>query len=275
MLRWLTAKDGRTVSMWRAWLAAALLWLTGSSLTWAQAPASSEPLVYRIAFGEVMLGEATVRVQQNSDDYRIMVESRSLGPLDNLLAWTAKAESAGRLAAGAFHPARHDRHTTWRGDVRFIRVQYDGDGSVRIESDPPEEPEKTERILAKAGGAPADPYSAALTLIHGLVNDRQCGQAMQVFDGRRLYRVAIRNGGKRPMRHDRPWAYRGEAVSCLLTSRRLNVDKDDRQGDGDDDDRYEIFVWFGPVGPLGWAPVRVEIPLPLGGITARLVDPGR
>ena len=78
--------------------------LTLSMVAPAAAETPKQQLVYRLAFGEVSLGEARIRLQNSGAVYRIAMTSQSLGPLDKILTWTSQAESSGRAVAGQFRP---------------------------------------------------------------------------------------------------------------------------------------------------------------------------
>lgn len=247
------------------------LLLTLSMVAPATAETPNQELVYRLAFGEVSLGEARIRLQNSGAVYRVAMNSKSLGPLDKILTWTSQAESSGRTVAGQFQPDVHDRHSSWRGEKRSIHLRYLGGRQVAVEAQPPEDPAKTRRILAKLTQAPIDPYSAALRLLHQFDANGHCGDKLTVFDGRRLYAVEMRDDGAGRLQRDRPWGYSGDVHRCTLITQRIDHERDADDGDGDDDRRrHEINVWLGKVSPTAWAPVRVEVPLPIGRLIARL-----
>ena len=69
--------------------------------------AAERSLSYDIAYGNVALGKATLRFNDDGAHYRINMSSRSRGPLDNLLRWQAEAASTGRSAGTALLPVKH------------------------------------------------------------------------------------------------------------------------------------------------------------------------
>ena len=61
------------------------------------------------------------------------------GIIAKFIPWVLEASSAGVLAAGGLRPRRHRSANWWRGEQRWVEIDFDGEGPVDLRAKPASE----------------------------------------------------------------------------------------------------------------------------------------
>ena len=176
------------------------------------------------------------------------------GIIAKFIPWALEASSAGVLAAGGLRPRRHRSANWWRGEQRWVEIDFDGEGPVDLRAKPASEGDGMGGILPAVLVGAIDPVSAINGIILSNANGVLCPSRTPVFDGRRRYDMIMERLPARTLegRNDR---YGGLAEGCRLTFEPVAGKRDH-----DEVRAFPIIAWFAALpggGPM--VPVRLEM----------------
>lgn len=261
-----------SAKMIAVWLGVLLLAAAPAGAADGPAEAAGERMVFRIAYGNVPLAEATLWLRQHGSRYEVSGEGGTSGPLEWLFDWKGRVRTEGRLDRGGLFPELHDQHGIWRGETRQAQVRYGADRSIVHVVEPPLDPLEFTPVPEGSIAGTMDPLTAALSALKHFAATGRCHGTLPIFDGRRRYDMLLEDAGTALLIRDRPWNYGGRAHGCRLKSHRIGgFFKRDEDEPSDDAPQSERLVWLAELAPGSWRPVRFEVDAPLGKFIGRAV----
>jgi hypothetical protein len=159
------------------------------------ADAFRESSLFDLYFGGIWAGTVDLRLEYDANGYRAEAEGRSEGLVGALYGASFNAVAHGK-APGALGPAPGGRPAQFRafgsfgGDEQSLTITYGLLGPQAISADPPYKP-KPWQIDPFAQTGVVDPLGAAALLLRARADGALCAAGIDVFDGRRRYRVTL------------------------------------------------------------------------------------
>ncbi|GAB3439701.1 DUF3108 domain-containing protein [Insolitispirillum peregrinum] len=248
---------------------ALVMMLTGAT----PARAADVRLSYELNVGGMTAATAELRFTpdgQGDSGYHLMSDLRTVGLAAIVLPFTSRAESRGQQVGTQSLPQQYRSDNVWRDIPRLVQLTYQpGSPPARVTVPTPAE-EGRAPVSDDEASTSLDPLAATFALLHDQAAHPASSQ--QVFDGRRLYRLGLKDCTAR--RIDLP-VYKGDGWGCQITYRRLGGRADEvmfqLQGD-----EQQASLLLAPVGTFGSpvaVPLRVEVDtLNFGGLVVLLTS---
>ena len=229
-------------------------------------------LSYDVYLGGLHAGRLDAVIRLDPPKYDFDVHGRTRGLLEALIRWRMDSHSRGRLAREQVVPAEAGQKNKRRGGERFVDLVF-AEGMPRVVRAKPESrADSRERILPEARRGALDPIGGVLAIITALETGGSCDAAFPVFDGRRLYDLAIRGQGSANLPVSRYTPYAGPATRCQIQFRQKAGFKRDSDGTVQRF-RTAADLWMGRVfAGVPRLPVRIEFETRLlGAVVGHLV----
>ena len=247
---------------------AATLGLLLAAPAWAQAPAAIE-LDYRLYIGGLHALSLTARIGRDGQRYRMRVLARTDGLVAEFVDTSYEAESEG-VSEGAVARPRRYRGVSRDGEEedKSVVLSWSG-GRAPVAVFEPAHEAPAEPLADEVIAGTVDPASAMLTLMTTVAASGGCKMRVRVFDGKRRYDLAARDGGARELESSRYAPYSGPATVCVVALERIAGFRKGRLADRYPD-RISIFLaplWEG-VPPV---PVRLHASNLYGALRIHLV----
>lgn len=253
----------------------------GLALVLAFAPAAraaDEAAAFRLDFEAYLGGFRVMSIASEghytAQGYAIEAAARTRGVVGWFGNWTGNGTSTGAVTAHAFVPRMHRDDSTWRGDKRFVELDYAADGSVTVRAEPPPEKDNRDPVPPGETSGTMDSLSAVVALIRAVNSAGRCAGEARIFDGRRRFDLKLGGGEQAMLEKSDQLFYGGPALKCAGTIRRIGGFWKGTDYRLDDD--KPSYVWMArltPSGPL--LPVRMEIETGLGTLVVNLSAPPR
>lgn len=146
----------------------------------------SVALEYEIRLGGLHAGAVHLTATLTPERYRIAARTESRGLVDMLVGFRSEARTEGERRLDRVIPKAHQADNKWRGEPRWVRVQYGEDG-LNAEVHPPPELDDRDPVPPELQKGTLDPLSAAVRAVLAAEAERPCQDRLDVFDGRRRY----------------------------------------------------------------------------------------
>ena len=187
-------------------------------------------LSYDVFVGGLHAGRLDAVIRLDPPKYAFDVHAKTLGLLEALVGWRMDSYSRGQLARERVVPAEAGQKNRRRGRKRFVDIVF-AEGMPRVVRAKPESrADGRERVLPEARRGALDPIGGVLAIITALDAGGSCDAAFPVFDGRRLYDLAIRGEGSANLPASRYTPYSGPAMRCQILFRQKAGFKQDSDG---------------------------------------------
>lgn len=246
-----------------------LVWIAPAAARAGGDAARDLALTYRIYYGGFEVLRLTVDLRMAPENYALEMKFRTLGVIGALFPWTMRAYSHGLLTRNGVRPVAAGHRNSWRGNQRWVELRYPSRGPIVVDAHPPEEGDKPspESLIGAI-----DLASAVVAMTRTLDKDRNCGDRLPVFDGRRRYDLLFKGLGDSVIRRSGYSAFAGPVVKCRVGMDRLAGFRKSHKsygGWGAADRAASVFMGrpFIDAPPV---PVRIEIETRWGDVIAHL-----
>lgn len=243
----------------------------GVAATAARATAPADAVLsYELMLGGFTIGTAEVHIDvpEGADGpYSLAADLRTEGLLNTFTGFEARGETSGRVAAGLPLPELHESRSTWRNEPRRVGLTFNGaDTPPAAEVVPPPDADEREPVAPSDTAGSVDPLSGVLHLVSGAARGGAVAP-VTVFDGRRLYSLALGDGAPASV-ETRAWS--GEAWRADLHYERLGGAS--RRHDSRKTIDGTVYLASGAAFDLPVAvPLRIVVPTPgLGALVVEL-----
>ena len=243
--------------------------LAATPVAWAADETASFRLDFEAYLGGFRVMSIASEGHYTVQGYAIEAAARTRGVVGWFGNWVGNGTSAGAVTAAALAPRMHRDDSAWRGDKRFVEIDYAADGSVTVTAEPPPEKDNRDPVPPGETRGTMDSLSAVVALIRAVNAAGGCAGETRIFDGRRRFDLKLSGGEQVVLEKSDLLAYGGPALKCAGTIRRIGgfwKGTDYRLDDG-----KPSYVWMAranPSDPL--LPVRMEIETGLGTLVVNL-----
>jgi hypothetical protein len=229
-------------------------------------------LTYQVYAGGLLVADSdfSLRFLSGRFDARFTIEPRGIPAL--LKKFRLQSQSDGLMTWHRFEPSRF-RTEYWKKDRRhrWVQIDYGDDPTPEIEAVPAPKKDKRAEVPETLRSGALDPISAALVLSDRVGRAGRCDAALDIFDGRRFFRVGLEHLGSVAIKSSSGGTYGGPALKCRVRIEKVTgfSKKELKKG------RYPetmtmLLAQVVPGGP--WLPVRLEADHELGRMVMNLVS---
>jgi hypothetical protein len=193
--------------------------VTASADAQPQGPASTIQLVWQVYLGGFNLGNIGLKTSFTGNSYSAVSKLKTAGVVNSFYEAVIDASSTGSVAGNALQPAKYNSNTNNEKQNQKVDLTYTPAG-IELFADPaynterfPVTPEQKRNTL--------DPLSGIVFALSGVSvsPNKQCGDTVRVFDGRRRYDIELKYEGQDKLKSDS--GYSGPAVKCTVTYKQL------------------------------------------------------
>ncbi|KGM32103.1 DUF3108 domain-containing protein [Inquilinus limosus] len=250
----------------------------------AMAADASARMTYDVYVGGLRMLEVTSGVSLGSDRYAVDLSAHVVGIAATFSDWRSNVQSSGALQGPQVRPARNVVERINGDDARTTTITFLGGGRMDVEIVPSKKPKRAQTIPPEQLVHAVDPLSGVVSILQALhVGAAACKGQVPVFDGRRLYRADLADGGTVMLQKADQGMYGGETQRCTLTltpmvgdfnfgdERRTTKPTEYFQRSSRVSDERVIETWLAsPGGGLPAVPVRIQSESPWGLVVVHL-----
>lgn len=250
----------------------------------AMAADASARMTYDVYVGGLRMLEVTSGLSLGRDRYDIDLSAHVVGVAATFSDWRSNVQSSGALAGPQVRPARNVVERINGDDARTTTITFLGGGRMDVEIVPSKKPKREQTIPPEHLVHAVDPLSGVVSILQALrVGAAACKGQVPVFDGRRLYRADMTDGGAVMLQKSDLGMYGGETQHCTLTltpmvgdfnfgdERRTTRPTEYFQRSSRAPDERVIETWLAsPGGGLPAVPVRIQSESPWGRVVVHL-----
>ncbi len=250
----------------------------------AMAADASARMTYDVYVGGLRMLEVTSGLSLGRDRYDIGLSAHVVGVAATFSDWRSNVQSSGALEGPQVRPARNVVERINGDDARTTTITFLGGGRMDVEIVPSKKPKREQTIPPEHLVHAVDPLSGVVSILQALrVGAAACKGQVPVFDGRRLYRADMTDGGAVMLQKSDLGMYGGETQHCTLTltpmvgdfnfgdERRTTRPTEYFQRSSRAPDERVIETWLAsPGGGLPAVPVRIQSESPWGRVVVHL-----
>ncbi|MFE0756956.1 DUF3108 domain-containing protein [Inquilinus sp. NPDC058860] len=241
-------------------------------------------MTYDVYVGGLRMLEVSSGVSLGSDRYDIGLSAHVVGIAATFSDWRSNVRSTGGLDGARVRPARNVVERINGDDARTTTITFLGGGRTDVEIVPSKKPKREQTIPPERLVHAVDPLSGVVSILQALhVGAEACKGQVPVFDGRRLYRADLTDGGTVMLQKAEQGVYGGEARRCTLSltpmvgdfnfgdERRSTKPTEYFQPSSRAPDQRVVDTWLASPGAgLPAVPVRIESESPWGRVIVHL-----
>lgn len=207
--------------------------------------------------------------------YTVSATAETDGFWQTLVPWRNEITATGRVdAAGKLHPetARYD--TFWRDKPKTVLMTYDKNDRVTTTATPPHKPDGRVEATPEQLQGSLDTLSAVMQVI-AKGGAAGCAGEIPAYDGRRLYKLELKNKGTEELAKNRYSIFEGPAVRCEVTFSPVAgfPIKETRAGfwNARDNESKPLIIWIArPSATQPEVPVKLQSTVQLGTLVAHI-----
>lgn len=250
----------------------------------AAAADANARMTYDVYVGGLRMLEVSSGVTLGSDRYDVGLSAHVVGIAATFSDWRSNVRSTGGLDGARVRPARNVVERINGDDARTTTITFLGGGRMDVEVVPSKKPKREQTIPPERLVHAVDPLSGVVAILQALhVGAEACKGQVPVFDGRRLYRADLTDGGTVMLQKAEQGMYGGEAQRCTLSltpmvgdfnfgdERRDSKPTEYFQRSSRAPDQRVIDTWLASPGAgLPAVPVRIQSESPWGRVIVHL-----
>jgi hypothetical protein len=250
----------------------------------AAAADASARMTYDVYVGGLRMLEVTSGLALGGDRYDIDLSAHVVGIAATFSDWRSNVQSSGGLQGPQVRPARNVVERINGDDARTTTITFLGGGKMDVVIVPSKKPKREQTIPPERLVHAVDPLSGVVSILQALhVGAEACKGQVPVFDGRRLYRADLADGGTVMLQKAEQGMYGGETRHCTLTltpmvgdfnfgdERRTTKPTEYFQRSSRVSDQRVIETWLASPGAgLPAVPVRIQSESPWGRVVVHL-----
>lgn len=185
----------------------------------AAAETTHQKLDYNIYTGGLKTLSADLEiVENNPQDYRLLMNARTDGLLKIFKKWNGTMKTQGRLSDdGTAWPSVHESVSVWPDNTQIKKFEWAGNGELE-DLYISEEGRTTDLADIESGLADdsVDIMTAALAIMRTAADTGTCGGQTEVFDGKRRFLMSGIDRGVETLAPSRLNKFGGEALRCEI-----------------------------------------------------------
>lgn len=184
----------------------------------AAAADTSARMTYDVYVGGVRMLEVTSGLSLAGDRYDAGLSAHVVGVAAAFSDWRSNVQSSGGLDGPRARPARNVVERINGDDARTTTITFLGGGRMDVEIVPKKKPKREQTIPPEQLVHAVDPLSGVVSILQSLrLGAEACKGEVAVFDGRRLYRADMTDGGSVMLEKSDLGMYGGAAQRCTVS----------------------------------------------------------
>ncbi|MDR6294620.1 MULTISPECIES: DUF3108 domain-containing protein [Inquilinus] len=262
--------------------AAASLALTATAP--ALAADAQARMTYDVYVGGLRMLEVESGLALGADRYDVDLSAHVVGIAAAFSDWRSNVRSSGAVDGPRVQPARNVVQRINGDSDKTTTITFLGGGKMDVEIVPSTKPKREQAIPPQQLVHALDPMSGVVSILQAMhVGAAACTGQVPVFDGRRLYRADLADGGTVMLDKAEQGMYGGQAQRCTISltpmvgdfnfgdERRNAKPTEYLQRTSRAPDQRVITTWLAsPGGNLPAVPVRIESESPWGRVIVHL-----
>ena len=262
--------------------AAASLALTATAP--ALAADAQARMTYDVYVGGLRMLEVESGLTLGADRYDVDLSAHVVGIAAAFSDWRSNVRSSGAVDGPRVQPARNIVQRINGDSDKTTTITFLGGGKMDVEIVPSTKPKREQTIPPERLVHALDPMSGVVSILQAMhVGAAACTGQVPVFDGRRLYRADLADGGTVMLDKAEQGMYGGQALRCTVSltpmvgdfnfgdERRNAKPTEYLQRTSRAPDQRVITTWLAsPGGNLPAVPVRIESESPWGRVVVHL-----
>lgn len=182
-------------------------------------------MTYAVYAGGINAVEASMLIDRSEKGrYKIFTEAHTRGFLGKLVPWSGTFESYGWMntqkqeqGKRIYQTELHKSTALWRGEQEIKEYKYNRDGSFKglfiTEHEKPTEKKEPDDKLTRNS---TDVLTATLQALELVTLNQGCESEAEVFDGKRRFKMQIRQKSEEMLKPSRYNVYGGKASRCTV-----------------------------------------------------------
>jgi hypothetical protein len=250
----------------------------------AAAADASTHMTYDVYVGGLRMLEVESGLTLAADHYDVDLSAHVVGIAAAFSDWRSNVRSSGGLAGPQLRPATNVVQRINGDSDKTTTITFLGGGRMDVEIVPSSKPKREQTIPPERLVHALDPLSGVVSILQALhVGASACTGQVPVFDGRRMYRADLTDGGTVMLDRAEQGMYGGPAHSCTVAltpmvgdfnfgdERRATKPTEYLQRTSKAPDQRVITTWLASPGAgLPAVPVRIESDSPWGRVIVHL-----
>jgi hypothetical protein len=241
-------------------------------------------MTYDVYVGGLRMLEVESGLTLGADRYDVDLSAHVVGIAAAFSDWRSNVRSSGAVDGPRLQPARNVVQRINGDSDKTTTITFLGGGRMDVEIVPSTKPKREQTIPPARLVHALDPMSGVVSILQALhVGAAACTGQVPVFDGRRLYRADLADGGTVMLDKADQGMYGGQAQRCTISltpmvgdfnfgdERRNAKPTEYLQRTSRAPDQRVITTWLAsPGGNLPAVPVRIESESPWGRVIVHL-----
>lgn len=229
-------------------------------------------LVYRVQWGDSLLGTARAKWQMDEVSYRFEGHVKSEGTLSYLYQFEGQNTLTGERQNDSFRPMNFTSQSDYDDEIYTVDMSWPKGIKTPIFKVEPEPKQKEIHPLRKATlRNVVDPYTAMLMALADLTKTGRCEGKYRVFDGRRRSELHLKDFGTTELTSEDGDGFQGTVQVCGSASKLIGGHKLDSDYDPEEELDFErVKIFIGKADGETFMPVRIDMTGFLGSISAHL-----
>lgn len=239
------------------------------------APAFSAPDDYRfrylVQWGNMSLGESVANWRFSEDQVSMSGVSTPKGAIASFSDFEGRLSFKAHKNQDRWQPVHLRMHSSDGDETWIANTKWSDDGRIATtENSPDADLEEVYPLTDEMRQNVTAPFSAMLDMLEKLEAGAKCEGRFNIYDGWRSAELAFADFGTMTLEADRPWAFSGKVTVCgiLTTPKGGHRRKSRFRSKTPSFENIKAYIGKHPSGKL--VPVRIEVNIPVGKLTARL-----
>ncbi len=187
------------------------------SISVANADVKKFRAIHNLYFGGFNFIEFVTDFYANKSYYKISTESSTKGALNLVFDWKGIVNSAGIIKKSKLIPSNYKSLGRWRKETWITQLTYNKDGQISsTKVSPLPDVEKIIPLPLNPGIGAIDPLSFISQLVINATVRASCKEEVVIFDGRRRYKLKIKEIGVKSFSKSPYNIFTGDALACEL-----------------------------------------------------------
>ena len=226
---------------------------------------------YLVQWGNFALGQSDAQWQFTENTVRMSGISIPKGSFATFTDFEGKLSFEAVRGEMNWQPVSLMMYSREGEDIRTAETLWSEDGrNATTTNSPPADLEEVFPLTPDMRIDATSPFSAMLDMLDRLEAGQKCEGRFEIYDGWRRATLEFADFGAGMLEADRGWAYEGEVSICGIRSVPKGGHRRESRYRPEEPDFEKIKAYIGRHSSGRLVPVRIEVKIPVGRITARL-----
>lgn len=187
------------------------------SINVANADGKNFRAIHSYYFGGFNVLESVTDFNANKSYYKISTESSTKGALNLVFDWKGIVKSEGVIKKSRLIPSNYKSLGRWGKEIWISDLTYNKNGQIAsTKVSPLPDVEEIIPLPLNPGIGTIDPLSFISQFVINMTVNTSCKEEVVIFDGRRRYKLKIKEMGVENLSKTPYNIFKGKAVACKL-----------------------------------------------------------